>query len=50
MTLKSDPNFKEKLTFCLKNDMRDLVNFNASRGKSENLHFHGLLLPKVCNI
>ena len=27
MTLKSDPNFKEKLTFCLKNGMRNLVNF-----------------------
>ena len=36
MTLKSDPNFKEKLTFCLKNDMTNLVNFNVSRGKSEN--------------
>ena len=44
MTLKSDSNFKEKLTFCLKNDMRNLVNFNASSGKSENLHFDGLLL------
>ena len=39
MTLKSDPNFKEKVTFCLKNDMKNLVNFNASNGKSENLHF-----------
>ena len=37
MTLKKDPSFEEKLTFCLKNDMRNLV-------KSENLHFHGLLL------
>ena len=34
MTLKKDPNFEEKLTFCLKNDMRNLVNFNASCGKS----------------
>ena len=32
MTLKKDPNFKEKLTFCLKNDMRNLVNFNPSNG------------------
>ena len=39
MTLKSDSNFEEKLTFCLKNDMRNLVNFNLSSGKSENLHF-----------
>ena len=44
MTLKSDPNFEEKLTFCLKNDMRNLVKFNTSREKSENLHFDGLLL------
>ena len=39
MTLKKDPIFEEKLTFYLKNDMRNLVNFNLSSGKSENLHF-----------
>ena len=50
MTLKNDPNFVEKLTFSLKNDMRNLVNFNASSGKSENIHFNGLLLSKVCNV
>ena len=44
MTLKSDPNFEEKLTFCLKNDMRNLVNFNAISEKSENVHFDVLLL------
>ena len=33
MTLESDPNFEEKLTFYLKNDMRNLVNFNANSGK-----------------
>ena len=44
MTQKSDPNFEEKLTFCLKKDMRNLVNFNASSEKSENLHFYGLRL------
>ena len=42
--------FKTKLTFCLKNNTRNLVNFNASSGKSENLHFDKLLLSKVCNI
>ena len=26
------------------------MNFNASSGKSENLHFVGLLLVKVCNV
>ena len=44
MILKSDPNFEEKLTFCLKNEMRNLVNFNVSSGKSENSHFAGLLM------
>ena len=28
MTLKKDPNFEQKLTFHLKNDMNNLVNFN----------------------
>ena len=41
---KKDPNFEEKLTFYLKNDLRNLVNFNLCSGKSENLHFDGLLL------
>ena len=50
MALKSDPNFDEKLTFCLKNYKRNSVNFNASSRKSENSHFHGLLLSKVCNV
>ena len=44
MTLNSDPKFEEKLTLGSKNDMRNLVNFNASSGKSENLHFDVLLL------
>ena len=38
MTLKSDPNFEEKLTFCLKNIMTKLVNFDSNSGKSENSH------------
>ena len=51
MTLKRDPNFEEKLTFCWKNDMRNLVNFNSSSGKSENLHFDRIfLLKEVCNV
>ena len=51
MTLKSDPNFEEKLTFCLKNCLQNFVNFNvSSSGKSKNLHFDGLLLLKVCNV
>ena len=37
MTLESDPNFEKNLTFCLKNDMNNLVNFNSSSGKSEGM-------------
>ena len=47
MTLKSDAKFEERLTLGSKNHMRNLVNFNASSGKSENLHFDVLLLSKV---
>ena len=41
MILEKDLNFEEKMRFCLKNDMRNLVNVNPSSGNSENLHFHG---------
>ena len=44
MTLKSNAKFEEKLTLGFKNDMINLVNFNGSSGKSEDLHFDGLLL------
>ena len=47
MTLKSDAKFEEKLLLSSKNDMRNLVNFNASSGKSGNLHFDVLLLPNI---
>ena len=47
MTLKSDAKFEEKMTRGSKNDMRNLVNFNASSSKSENLLFDVLLLSKV---
>ena len=49
MILKSNPNFEEKLFFCLKIDMKNFVNFNRRNGKSEYLYFDGLLLLKVCN-
>ena len=39
-----DAKFEEKLGLGFKNDMTNLVNFNASSGKSENLHFDVLLL------
>ena len=35
MRLKSDAKFEEKLTLGSKNDMKNLVNFNLSSGKSE---------------
>ena len=38
---------KNKLTVGSKNGIRNLVNFNASIGKSENSHFDVLLLLKV---
>ena len=49
MILKKDANFEVKLTFYLKNDMKELMKFNLSSGKSKNLHFDGLLLQKACN-
>ena len=45
MTLKSDAKFEEKLTLGSKTDMTNLVNFNASSGKSGNLQSDVLLLP-----
>ena len=50
ITLNSHPKFKEKPTFCLKTDMRYLMNFNLSSEQSENLHFYGIFLSKVCNV
>ena len=47
MTLKVDAKFKGKLTCGLKNDVRNLINFNASSAKSKNLHFGDLLLSKA---
>ena len=42
--LRSDVKFEEKLTLGSRNDMRNLVNFNARSDKSGNLHFDVLLL------
>ena len=47
MTLKSDVKFEEKLTLGFKNDISNLVNFNGSSDKFENLHFDVQLLLKV---
>ena len=47
MRMKSDAKFKGKLTCGLKNDIRNLVNFHASRRMSEKLHFDWILLSKA---
>ena len=47
MTVESDTKFEEKLAIGFKNDMTNLVNFNVSNGRSENLHFDVLLLSKA---
>ena len=47
MTLKSDGKFAEKVSPGSKIDIKNLMNFNASSGKSEYLHFVVLLLLKV---
>ena len=44
MTLMSDGKCEEKLALGCKNDITNLLNFNTSCGKSENLHFDVLLL------
>ena len=50
MTLKSDAKFKEKLTFGLENDMRNLAKFHQSTRKCQNWNFDGILLSKVENV
>ena len=47
MTLNSDAKFEEEPNCRCKNDMGNLENFHASTGKSQNLHFDGLLMSKV---
>ena len=39
--------FKGKLTCGLKYDIRNLVNFHASKEKFENLHFDWIFLSKA---
>ena len=46
MILKIDAKFEE---CCFKND-KNLVNFDPSTRKSQNLHFHWFLLCKVFNV
>ena len=46
MKLKGHAKFKGKLA-CLKNNIRDLVNFHVSSPKSENLDFDQVLFSKT---
>ena len=50
MTLKSYAKFEGKLTLGSKNDMRNLVNLNASSGKSQRLPFDVLLLSTAYKV
>ena len=43
MTLESDAKFEEKLALGFKNDVTNLVNFNANSCKFEHFHFDMLL-------
>ena len=47
MRVESDAKFEGKLVLGFTNDMTNSVNFNASSGKSENLHFDVLLLSII---
>ena len=47
MKLKGNAKFKGKPTCGLKNDIRNLVDFRASRQMSENLHFDWIFLSKA---
>ena len=50
MALESDAKFEEKLALGFRNYMTNLVNLNASSGKSENLHFDVLLLSMAYQV
>ena len=50
MTLKSNTKFEEKQTLVSKNDMKSLVNFNESSGKSKNLQLDVQLLSTAYKV
>ena len=47
MTMKRYANFEEKLTFGLKEDLKNLANFHRSTCKCQNWDFDGILLSQV---
>ena len=50
MTLETDAKFKDKLTFGLENDMRNLANFYQNIRKSQNWDLDGTFVLKVENV
>ena len=50
MTLKSDAKFKAEPACLCKCDMRNLANFHARNGKSQNLHIDGVLMSNVYKV
>ena len=50
MTLKKDAKFEVNPTLDFKNDMKNLVNFNARSSKSKSLLFDVLDLSKVYDV
>ena len=49
MKLKNHAKSEEKLTFGLKNDLKNLANFHQNTRKCQNWYFQGILLSKVEN-
>ena len=50
MALKSDAKFKAEPACLCKCDMRNLANFHARNGKSQNLHIDGVLMSNVYKV
>ena len=48
--MMSGAKFEGKLPLVFKNDIMNLLNFNTTSGKSENLHFDMLLLVSAKNV
>ena len=44
MAPNTDANLVGKMTCAVKNDMKNLANFNQSTRKSQNWHFDGIFL------
>ena len=47
VTIKNEAKFEEELTSCFKIGLMNLIKFDPSTRKSQNVHFNGLLLRKL---